>query len=189
MKENDKKRKVPPMKGIKAKMLLVILPLVAISLMVVILTANNMSKKSLMADAEEILHLTGDAAAYEISGWLGECLSGIETITYTILNEKMDETETRAYLENILGADENFHDGMYMAAEDGTLVDGSGWVHENDPRESDWYIEGQKHADEFYFIEPYVDSLDRTVCCDSSKENRLEWPFCQHGMRYPSGNC
>lgn len=158
MKNQDKKRKVPPMKGIKAKMLLLILPLVTVALVIVILTANSMSKKSLMADAEKILHFTGDTATYKISGWLGDCLAGMDTITYSIESQKMDEPETRAYLENILGKDENFPDGMYMAAEDGTLVDGSGWNPESDPRESDWYKQGQQH-DEFYFIEPYVDDL------------------------------
>ena len=156
--EKSKVKKVRYGKGIKAKILLAILPLVSISLIVVILTAHNMARASLIKDAEDILELTGNAASNKISGWLDECVAGMNTITYTILNGDMNEKETKAYLESILGADENFPDGVYMAAADGTLVDGSGWVPDYNPTESNWYIEGQKH-DEFYFTEPYVDSL------------------------------
>lgn len=158
MKKNGRKKRIKVGRGIKAKLLFGILPLVAISLAVVIFTAHSMAKNSLVANAEQILRLTGTSASNEISGWLAECVSGMKTITYSILNENMNEEETRTYLENILGADENFPDGMYMATADGILIDGSGWEPGYDPSESDWYISGQSH-DDFYFIEPYIDAL------------------------------
>lgn len=165
-------KKVRHGKGIKAKLLLGILPLVAISLVVVILAAHNMAEKSLTEDAKEILQLTGDSASNKISGWLSECISGMDTITYTILNEKMDEKDTRAYLENILGADDNFPDGMYMATFDGILVDGSGWNPDSNPAESDWFKKGQEH-DNFYFIDPYVDDLTGQYIVTAVK--KVEW--------------
>lgn len=156
--KKQKEKKVSKGRGIKTKLLLGILPWVAVSLITVILTAHNMLERSLMEDAKKNLQLTADAAVNKINGWLSECVTGMDTITYTILNEKMDETVTRAYLENILGADENFPDGMYMAVEGGTLIDGSSWVPDSNPVESDWYKIGQEH-EEFYFIDPYVDEL------------------------------
>lgn len=170
--EKQTTKKVRRGKGIKAKLLLGILPLVAISLVAVILTAHNMARKSLIEDAEEILQLTGDSASNKISGWLSECVSGMNTITYTILNEKMDEKDTRAYLENILGADDNFPDGMYMAASDGTLVDGSGWNPDSNPAEADWFKKGQEH-DEFFFIDPYVDDLTGQYIVTAVK--KIDW--------------
>lgn len=170
--EKQRTKKVQRGKGIKIKLLLGILPLVAISLIVVILTAHNMAKESLTEDAQEILQLTGESASNKISGWLSECVSGMNTITYTILNEKMDEKETRAYLENILGADENFPDGMYMAISNGMLIDGSGWNPDGNPAESDWFKKGQEH-DEFYFIDPYVDDLTGQYIVTAVR--KVEW--------------
>lgn len=180
-------KRVAKGKGIKAKLMLGLIPLVTISLVAVILTAHSMAKNSLMEKEAEVLQLTGNAASNKISGWLSECVSGMETITYTIEKNKMDEPETRAYLETILGADENFPDGMYMAAEDGTLVDGSGWVPETDPRETEWYKQGQEH-EAFFFIEPYIDDLTGQYVVTAVKKAVMAGKKYNDGLRYPSGN-
>lgn len=158
--------------GIKGKMIAILLPSTVVALLAIILVSYGMSRSSLLDKTSELIETGADSAVNEISGWLSECIAGMDTISYTITSQNMTEKATRNYLEKILGKDENFPDGVYIGLEDNTLIDGSGWVPEGKPTESTWYKSGQTR-DSFGFDVPYVDDLTGEYVVTATKKIKV----------------
>lgn len=158
--------------GIKGKMIAILLPSTIITLLAVIIVAYSMSRDSLLDKTRELVETGADAAVNDISGWLSECLSGMDTISYSITGQDMEQDQIRTYLKNIIGKDENYPDGVYIAFSDGTLIDGAGWNPEEDITQSDWFKSG-KEREEFGFNAPYVDQLTGEYVVTASKKIKI----------------
>ncbi len=143
------------------KLLLTILPLVAVSVFGVmavgVVNLNDQLNTAINRSMQE------EAATHtsEISGWASEVIQYLSVVTMTIENGdyKAESKELLDYLENTLGLHAACPNGVYGGSEDGTYIDGSGWVPGADyiVKERGWYKEGLAH-DTVQFGEPYLDA-------------------------------
>lgn len=159
--------------GIKGKMIAVLLPTTIIALLAIIFVSYSMSRDSLLSKTRELVETGANAAENDIYGWLSECISGMDTIAYSITGQDLKEDEIRTYLKKIIGKDENYPDGVYIALADRTLIDGAGWKPEEDITQTDWFKIGQE-SEEFRFNTPYVDQLTAEYVVTASKKIKVE---------------
>ena len=144
--------------GIRAKLMVLLLPIVIVSFSVLILIAYGSAKESIEAKTISLLEAEGQASVNEIQAWSEENLATLENVIKTIQEMKLSDEEMLHYLGFYLETYEDFPLGIYVATDRGELFDASGWEPDGDVRETGWYAEGLSHA-EFAFGEPYQDSM------------------------------
>lgn len=69
----------------------------------------------------------------------------------------------------------NFGNLYYLAIEDGTFIDVSGWVpYEGyDPLTREWYVKAKENSGQIYVCDPYVDAMTQELVLTISKEITL----------------
>ncbi|BBF41881.1 methyl-accepting chemotaxis protein [Lachnospiraceae bacterium KM106-2] len=159
-------------RSIKVKLLMGILPAIIVTLLAIILVVSNMTHSSLMKKTNSLVKAETESAVNEISGWLQTSTSAMDTIATTINKNGMNEKEMRTYLKNILNTNDSFPDGAYIAVEDGTLIDGTGWDPGDGLTDTDWYKQGQS-SDTFVFGTPYVDDLTKEYVVTAVKKLQI----------------
>lgn len=144
--------------GIRNKLMVAILPVVVVALLVLILIAFNTSKSSIREKTESLMKAEGMASVNQILSWENNNLTTLTTAVDSMVYLKMKDSEILNYEAQYLGTYEDFPNGIYLAYEDGKVLDASGWEPEGDVTQSSWYQEGMGH-DAFAFGEPYQDAL------------------------------
>lgn len=144
--------------GIKAKLLISLVPAVAVGLFVLITIAYLSSKNTITEKTEELLQAEGVASANEITTWMEKNLATLDTAIETMEYLNMSGEEILNYENKFLETYDDFPNGIYIATEGAVTYDATGWDAGNAPWESTWYQEGVMH-ETFAFGEPYVDSL------------------------------
>lgn len=144
--------------GIRAKLLTVLVPTVAIAFVLVIVIAYQSSRNSIKDKTEKLLDAEGTASVNEIDAWQNKTLTTFETAIETMEYLKMSDDEILNYQANFMGTYDDFPNGIYISYDNAKVLDASGWEPETPATESSWYAEGMEHKD-FAFGEAYVDSL------------------------------
>lgn len=153
--------------GMQAKLLTFILPIVAVSFLVLIFMAFTKSKETITEKTESLMRTEGTAGAERIKAWESEILSVLDTAKETMLYLKMDDEEIIYYENSFLDVYEDFPNGIYITDENGKVLDATGWQPEGDARDSVWYTEGVTH-ESFAFGEPYTDPLTKEYIVTAS---------------------
>ncbi len=153
MKQTDTKKV-----SIRTKLMVFILPIVAISFLILVLLAYAESKKSIAEKTESLLQTEGISSVNEIKEWESNNLVTMETAADTMLYLKMSDEQILNYEARFLNTYEDFPNGIYLGYEDGTVLDASGWQPEEAVTGLTWYKEGLTH-EQFSFGEPYIDDL------------------------------
>lgn len=154
--------------GIRAKLLVLLLPIVVTSFIALILIAYGSARESIEAKTVSLLEAEGQASANEIHAWSHENLATLENVIKTVQEMKLSDKELLHYLGFYLDTYEDFPLGIYVATDRGELFDASGWEPEEDVRETGWYAEGISHA-KFAFGEPYLDSVTGSYVVTASR--------------------
>ncbi len=144
--------------GIKARLLSVLLPIVALGLGIIIILAYQSSKASIKEKTEELLEADATAGVNQITAWMEKNIATLDTAVETIEYLHMSGDEILNYEGKYLGTYEDFPNGIYIATEDAVTYDASGWDAGSTPWEKSWYQEGINH-ETFAFGEPYIDEL------------------------------
>lgn len=145
--------------GIRTKLLLLILPIVALAFIAVIVISYNFSKSSIEVKTQRLLKKEADASAASIEAWTNNILGILNTAEQTMVSLKMNEDELLNYESLFLNKYDAFPDGIYIITVDGKVIDASVWVPESDPREEDYYKEGLECKDSMQFVDTYMDSF------------------------------
>ncbi len=144
--------------GIKAKLLSVLLPTVAVGLIIMVVVAYQSSKTSITEKTEDLLAAEGKASVNQITAWMNKNLTTLDTAVDTMEYLNMSGNEILNYEGKYLNTYDDFPNGIYIATESAVTYDASGWDAGDTPWEKSWYKEGVNH-ETFAFGEPYVDDL------------------------------
>lgn len=154
--------------GVQAKLMAVILPLVATAFLALIFVAFSVSKDMITEKTEDLMEAEGTASVNQILEWSSWNLGTLDTAADTMLHLKMDDEAIIDYEAQFLGTYEDFPNGIYIIYENGKVLDATGWEPEGDATESTGYLEGVTH-EEFAFGKPYVDSLTNEYVVTASR--------------------
>ena len=161
--------------SISAKLLRVLVPIVAISIVLMTVFTAQRASSIIENTAERALAQEGRANAESIGGTMSDLRRSYEMIADTM--EKVafqSDDELVAYLGNYLTMSELTPNGIYVGLEDGTWLDPSGWEPDEDYiiTDRDWYKMGLgKHN--LVYGDPYVDSDSGEMIVSMSREINL----------------
>lgn len=142
--------------GIRAKLMVLTLPIIAIAFVLLIVIAFISSRSSIQEKTESLLESEGIASANSILAWENQNLGILNNAVSTIVNLDMSDAEILEYEKYYLETYEDFPNGIYITCANGDVLDASGWEPEGDITEGSWYQEGESH-EVFAFGEPYID--------------------------------
>lgn len=145
--------------GIRTKLLVFILPIVAVAFVILTIFAYSSSKNSIQRKTSVLLRKEAESSANQILAWKEDNLATLNTALETMENLHMTSEEILDYESFFLGTHKDFPDGIYIIQTDGTLIDASGWEPEEDIRENDYYQEGLNNTGTLAFGEPYLDAF------------------------------
>lgn len=155
--------------GVRKKLMVFILPLVAIAFIALIMIAYQSSKNSIQEKTVGLLEAEGKASANSILAWSNKNLATLDNAVETMLNMKLSDEGILQYEAFYLETYEDFPFGIYIGTEEGKILDASGWEPEGDLRETSWYQEGLGHT-VFAFGEPYLDQLTNSYIVTASRQ-------------------
>lgn len=145
--------------GIRRKLEAIILPIVAVSFIIVILIAYSSSRRSIEGKTQKLLLAEAGSSANSIEAWMNRNLGILDTAVDTMLYQNMDREALLEYEGRYLETYEDFPNGIYIVCTDGSVVDASGWEPDTDPREKSYYINGRNCNNGMQFIEAYLDDF------------------------------
>lgn len=156
---SDSKVKTQKRGGISKKLLLSIIPMVAIAIGIVILLLSIKSSAIITDLSERALREESYKDADSISKSLATINSEMDAYVDSFLSAGMSDPDMIAVtLKPTLKVSSMVPNGLYIGLEDNTWIDPSGWQPDDDyvVKDQSWYKEGLQH-DEFTAGTPYID--------------------------------
>ena len=112
--------------------------------------------------------------AHDINTWIAKEKQNLDIIAERVILAKDYENDT---LYKVLeqSGEMNYGYLYYMAFEDGTFIDPSGWVPDEGytPLTREWYLKAKENNGEIYVCDPYVDADTKDLVLTLSKEITL----------------
>ncbi len=128
---------------IRNKLLLLIVPIVALMIIVLVTISAIMSKTRLTKLAKDELNSSISNQADNIVSWLDENLMFFATAKRTIEGVNPSSVELQKILDTYYGYNKNSPDGFRIATADGAYFKATDAESEGgDPRETEWYKQG-----------------------------------------------
>ncbi len=135
---------------------------------------NFISSKYLQDTIQERVLAEVKLKAKDIDTWILKEKQNLEIMIERIMLAEDYKNDT---FYKILGktGDVNFGNLYYMAFEDGTFIDVSGWVPDYDysPLTREWYVKAKENSGKIYVCDPYVDAMSNDMVITLSKEVTL----------------
>ena len=128
---------------IRNKLLLFIVPSVAITVIVLITVTTILSRNSMISSAKNELNSSITNQSDNIEAWLAENLQFFSTAKKTIEATKPNDIELQTMLDGWYGVNSNSADGLYIASSTGeTFKASQSEMDLSDPLSKTWYKEG-----------------------------------------------
>ncbi len=128
---------------IRNKLLLLIVPIVALMIIVLVTISAMMSKTRLTKMAIDELNSSISNQADNIESWLNENLTFFAAAKHTIEGLNPDEATLQKLLDTYYGYNKNAPDGFRIATADGKFYKATEAADESgDPLSSEWYKQG-----------------------------------------------
>ena len=162
--------------SISTKLLRILLPMVIVTIVFIILFLSLRARKIITDTAKEALAGDSGVDAAEIGNEVSTLIATFDQFVETLETVSFDSVDAmNAYLEPSLHTSSLAPNGIYGGLEDGTWIDPSGWVPDDDYVivERDWYILG-KNSESFVFGAPYVDSDTKSMVVSASRKVTLK---------------
>ncbi len=156
MKEKPKK----PRKSVSGKLLKVVIPMIALSIIVIMLIVATQAKNIITELAVNNLEKESEYYTEKIGREITNMVEYLDASAEALGSVSFPNDNAMAsYLIPTLSKNEYMPNGMYVATSTGQWIDPTGWVPDPDyvATERSWYIEGLGHST-FLPGEPYVDS-------------------------------
>ena len=161
-------------RGVKFKVLIVTIPIVAVAMILVTIIAYVSSKTMISSEIESLLDAEGKTSANAVEAWRAEVVGELEGFQTAVEGLGLNSEEILKYEEQYLGTNEYYPDGIYCIQTDGTLFDASGWEPENDLTQESYFAEAQSHTNGFEFGESYIDSMSGEAVVTASSWAKLD---------------
>ena len=145
--------------GMKAKLILIIIPLVIVTIASLVLTMYFKSKTIIVSYANELVQSQTTSNAHEVETWSQTILSSLNQVKNTLDNVEMTDEQLMKYLESNMNLNNSYPNGIYIGHDSQAFYDPSGFVPAADyvVKERDWFIEGMNNND-FKFGAAYLDA-------------------------------
>ena len=154
-------------KKLSAKLMSIFLPVIVLGVGVIIAVVAtfglNLVKDLLNTSMKQ--YVTADSK--EINKQLNSTFYYLNAIADSLeIQEFEDDDEIIAFLDQTLGRYDMIPTGVYLALNDGSYLDPSGWDPGKDVRESAWYQQGMGYDNSYYYYYdiPYFDSDTGDLC-------------------------
>lgn len=129
--------------SIKAKLLGIIIPVVIAIILILVFTAYHVSSGIIESYSKNLLESSVNSQASKIEAWLEENLASMQMAKNMIEKLHPDEAQLQTILDASCGYSENYPDGLFLAAANGSFLKGTdSKKQEPNPKESMWYQEG-----------------------------------------------
>lgn len=134
--------------GIRAKFLLVFLPVITIGIAAILLMVYFNTSKIITSKSEELLRVNTDDVVSQVEGWVGQTLTALNVQRDIIEYSGMDAAQELAYIKHTAGQYEAFPAGIYLATPDNKLIHASfAPGPEYNALEKSWYKDGIQSSD------------------------------------------
>jgi methyl-accepting chemotaxis protein len=147
-------------KSVSGKLLKIVIPMIAISIIVIMLIVATQARSIIVELAENNLEKESEYYTEKIGREITNIVEYLDASAEALGAVSFPNDHAMAsFLIPTLSKSEFMPNGMYLATATGDWIDPSGWVPDPDyvPQERSWYIEGLEHKT-FLPGEPYVDS-------------------------------
>ena len=171
MKEKSKKSR----KSVSGKLLKVVIPMIALSIIVIMLIVATQAKNIITELAVNNLEKESEYYTEKIGREITNLVEYLDASAEALGSVSFPNDNAMAsYLLPTLSKNEYMPNGMYVATSTGQWIDPSGWVPDPDyvATERSWYIEGLTHST-FLPGEPYVDSDTGSTVVSFSRKVKL----------------
>ena len=171
MKEKSKKSR----KSVSGKLLKVVIPMIALSIIVIMLIVATQAKNIITELAVNNLEKESEYYTEKIGREITNLVEYLDASAEALGSVSFPNDNAMAsYLLPTLSKNEYMPNGMYVATATGQWIDPSGWVPDPDyvATERSWYIEGLTHST-FLPGEPYVDSDTGSTVVSFSRKVKL----------------
>ena len=129
--------------SIKAKLLVIIIPVVIAIILILVFTAYHVSSGIIESYSKNLLESSVNSQASKIEAWLEENLASMQMAKNMIEKLHPDEAQLQTILDASCGYSENYPDGLFLADANGSFLKGTdSKKQEPNPKESMWYQEG-----------------------------------------------
>ena len=171
MKEKSKKSR----KSVSGKLLKVVIPMIALSIIVIMFIVATQAKNIITELAVNNLEKESEYYTEKIGREITNIVEYLDASAEALGSVSFPNDNAMAsYLIPTLSKNEYMPNGMYLATSTGQWIDPSGWVPDPDyvATERSWYIEGLGHST-FLPGEPYVDSDTGSTVVSFSRKVKL----------------
>ncbi len=159
----EKAEKNKKVKKISTKLLTYIVPLVAATVIVLVIVSSSIAKSRMTEMATETLESSISNQADNIEAWLDENLKFFSTVKYFIETQEVTYSKLRIILETYYGYNKSSPDGFYIGTSEGKLYKSeNSTFYEKDVVNSTWYKQGITRVDLAYGT-AYVNNQGATV--------------------------
>ncbi len=159
----EKAEKNKKVKKISTKLLTYIVPLVAATVIVLVIVSSSIAKSRMTEMATETLESSISNQADNIEAWLDENLKFFSTVKYFIETQEVTYSKLRIILETYYGYNKSSPDGFYIGTSEGKLYKSeNSTFYEKDVVNSTWYKQGITRVDLAYGT-AYVNNQGTTV--------------------------
>ncbi|SFP91133.1 methyl-accepting chemotaxis protein [Lachnospiraceae bacterium XBB1006] len=166
--KKEKKLKQPRQtkRTIAGKLLMIIIPMITVATLFIVIFLSNRAKGIIVDLSQRSLLYETKANANAFGADIRTFLGQLDATVTTLETHKFDSNEEiLAFLtEKSTKFSKDAPNGIYLALDDGSWIDPSGWVPGDDYVAADrpWYQEGLKH-DTFALGKPYMDSVTESL--------------------------
>ncbi|MCR5669546.1 MAG: methyl-accepting chemotaxis protein [Butyrivibrio sp.] len=168
--KND--QRVKAKKSVSGKLLKVLIPMIAVSIMVIMLIVATQARKIITNLAMDNLQQESNYYAAKTGSEITNLVEYLEASADALGSVSFPNDNAMAsFLLPTLSRNEYVPNGLYAATSDGGWIDPSGWVPDPDydATTRDWYIEGMNH-EHFEAGEPYLDSQTGSIVVSFSRK-------------------
>ncbi len=151
------------MKTIRAKMLVILIPIIIISILATAGSLLSIAKENITQNIIKQNQGETKILAGETGLWLGQFFTMIDSYAKADYKINMDDAGRISLMAQMMKIDSAVTD-IYIGTTEGVMLDGSGWTPpaDYDPRKRPWYGEALQ-ADKTAYGDPYVDMVTGKV--------------------------
>ncbi|MFW2487492.1 methyl-accepting chemotaxis protein [Clostridium chromiireducens] len=149
--------------SIKAKLIGIIIPMMAIVVSLLIIISYNKSKSIITNSANELLETSGKKQVDQIESWFNENLASLQAIKTTLENGNLSNESVQNLLDKYYGYNNNYPEGFYMADQSGNMLKAKeSKKSDKDILNSIWYKEGLTRIN-MGFGSPYKNEQGKNI--------------------------
>lgn len=154
-----KKAKKIRVTGTKTKLIAIVIPISILSIITILFTTFQASKKIILNYGNEVVESISEANANEIETWSTKIVASLNEVKNTLDYVDFTNEQIINYLATTMNKNTNYPNGVYVGTSQGEVLNAFNFVPGADfvVTERDWYKEGLG-KDSFVFGAPYVDA-------------------------------